>query len=68
MICFYGIAASYLITISVDQFYLNYRDSLFNEAITFPTGQSLNIVAAILPTLVAALSPYLAANFLATSS
>ena len=35
MICFYGIAASYLITISVDQFYLNYRDSLFNETIIF---------------------------------
>ncbi len=35
MISFYGIAASYVITMKVEQFYLNYRDICFKETIIF---------------------------------
>ena len=35
MKCFYGIAASYVVTLTVQQFYLEFRDTLFEETIIF---------------------------------
>ncbi len=35
MKCFYGIAASYVVTLTVHQYYLEFRDTLFEETIIF---------------------------------